>query len=189
MGKIGFRKAKKVIQVAWMSAVNHGFQFSREQFFGGQDKKLARPGIAYARSGKRSRGEGTGTHQKVDFDLYAILGTGMVGVTKMPFPQSMIIDTVLDPVSKTRGDLGHGANDIRTFGEHLFALDLRDVVEIDINGETNQIKVEQIYRGTALKNDSVAKEGMLVELSEELTKMKDCFQVVWWEAGCIGYGL
>jgi hypothetical protein len=101
----------------------------------------------------------------------------------------MIIDAVLDSVSKTSGDLVHGANDIRTFGEHLFALDLRDVVEVDINGETNQIEVEQIYRGAALKNDSVAKEGMFVELIEEFTKTKDLFQVVWWEASCIGYGL
>lgn len=101
----------------------------------------------------------------------------------------MIIDTVLDSVSKTSSDLLHGANDIRTFGEHLFALDLRDVVEVDINGETNQDKAEQIYRGAALKNDSVAKERMLVELSEEFTKTKDLLQVVWWEVSYIGYGL
>jgi hypothetical protein len=69
-----------------MSAVDHGFQFSREQFLGGQNKKLARPGIASARRWKRSWGQDTGAHQKVDFDLYAILGTGMVAVTKMPFP-------------------------------------------------------------------------------------------------------
>ncbi len=61
-------------------------------------------------------------------------------------------------------------------------LNLRDVVEIDVNGETNQLKVEQIYRGAALKNDSVAKEWMFVELSEEFTMTKDLFEVVWREA-------
>jgi hypothetical protein len=30
---------------------------------------------------------------------------------------------------------------------------------------------------------------MLVELSEEFTKTKNLFKVVWWEASCIGYGL
>jgi hypothetical protein len=99
----------------------------------------------------------------------------------------MIVDAVLDSVSKTGSDLVHGANDIRTLGEHLFTLDLRDVVEIDINGETNQVKVEQIYRGTALKNDSLAKEGVLVELGKHFTKTKDLFQAVRWEAACIGY--
>ena len=113
----------------------------------------------------------------------------MVGVTKIPFAQSMIIDTVLDSISKTSSDLAHGANNIRTFGEHLLAIGLRNVVEIDVNGEPNQVKVEQIYRGAALQNDSVAKEGMLVELSEEFTKPKELFQVVWREAGCIGYDL
>src|SRR5277367_3350919 len=102
-----------------MSAVDHGFQFSCEQFLSGQNKKLAMLGITYARSWTRLRGQGTGAHQKVDFDLYAILGTGMVGITKMPFPQSMIINAILDSVSKTGSDLFHGANDIRTFGEHF----------------------------------------------------------------------
>src|ERR1700678_3742235 len=101
----------------------------------------------------------------------------------------MIIDSVLDSVSKTGSDLGPRANDIRGFGKHFFAVDLRNVVEIDVHGEPNQVKVEQIYRGTALQNDSVAKEGMLVELSEEFTKPKELFQVVWREAGCIGYDL
>jgi hypothetical protein len=101
----------------------------------------------------------------------------------------MIIDSVLDSVSKTGSDLVHGANDIGTFGEHFFAVDLRNVVEVDIHGETNQVKVEQIYRGTAFKNDSVAKEGVLVEFSEEFTKTKNLFEVVRWEATCIGYSL
>lgn len=30
---------------------------------------------------------------------------------------------------------------------------------------------------------------MLVELSEEFTKTKNLFEIVWWEASCIGYGL
>jgi hypothetical protein len=59
----------------------------------------------------------------------------MVGVTKMPFVHSMIIDTILDSVSKTGSDLVHGANDIQTFGEHLLAIGLRNVVEIDVNGD------------------------------------------------------
>src|SRR5580704_3411414 len=101
----------------------------------------------------------------------------------------MIIDSVLDSVSKTSGDLIHRANDIRAFVEHFFAVDLRNVVEIDINGEPNQVKVEQIYRGATFKNDSVAKERMLVKFSEEFSKTKSLFEAVWWEASCIGYSL
>ena len=83
----------------------------------------------------------------------------------------------------------HGANDIRAFGEHLLSLDVRDIVEIDINGETNQVKAEQIDGGAALQHEPVAQGEMLVELGKEFTKTKNLFQVVGWEAGCIGDGL
>jgi hypothetical protein len=86
VSQIRFRKAKKVVQVARVSAVDHGFEFSREQFLGGQNEKLARLRITSARSWKHARGQSTGAHQKIDFDLYAIRGTGVVGVAKMPFP-------------------------------------------------------------------------------------------------------
>jgi|SRR5580704_2227210 len=56
MGKIRFRKAKKVVQVARVSAVDHGFDFSREQFLSGQNKKLGRLGLTFCILAKRIRG-------------------------------------------------------------------------------------------------------------------------------------
>lgn len=53
-----------------------------------------------------------------------------------------------------------GTNDIGTFGEHLFAINLGDVVQVDIDGQTGQIEIEEIDRGTTLENQSIAKEGV-----------------------------
>ena len=118
-----------------MPAVDHGFDFSGEQFLGGQHQKLARLGIGDGCSGKHSWCQSACAHQEVDLHLDTVTCAGMIGVAEVPFPQSMIIDTILDLVSDTYSDLFDSLNDVRALAEHFFAINVRDVVQIDVHGE------------------------------------------------------
>lgn len=180
----GFGEPKKVIEIAGMATVDHGFDFAGEQFLGGENERLARLGIGDGCSGKHSWCQGACAHQEVDLHLDAVTCAGMIGVAEVPFPQSMIIGAVLDLVSEADSDLFDSLNNVRALAEHFFAIDVRDVVQIDVHGEACQVEVEQVERGAALENEFVAKEGMFVKLGEQFSKTKELLEVVGLKAGC-----
>jgi hypothetical protein len=62
MRQTGLCEAEKVVEIARMAAVDHGFDLSREQFLRGQNQKRAWRGIRKSRCQKGSRRESAGTH-------------------------------------------------------------------------------------------------------------------------------
>jgi hypothetical protein len=98
----------------------------------------------------------------------------------------MIIYAILKFVSEAGSDLFDGSNDFGSLRQHLFAIDVRDVVQIDVHGEPRQVEVEQIQRSATFQHELAAKEGMFVKLREEFAKTKEFLEVVGVEAGCFG---
>src|ERR1700730_14379134 len=110
----------------------------------------------------------------------------MVGVAEVPFPQGMIIYAILKFVSEAGSDLFGGSNDFGSLRQHLFAMDVRDVVQIDVHGEPRQVEIEQIQRSATFQDELAAKERMFVKLREQFPKTKEFLEVVGVEAGCFG---
>lgn len=81
----------------------------------------------------------------------------------------MVVHAVLQFVPETCRDLFYGLNDLRAVAEHSLAIDMRDVIQIDVNGESSQAEVEEVERGAALQDELALKERMFVKLNEQLT--------------------
>jgi len=165
-----------------MAAVDHGFDFPREQLLRGQHQKLTRLGIGDGSGWKESRWQSAGAHQEVDLHLDAVLSAGMVVVAEVPLPQGMIIGAVLQFVSEAGGDLFESFDDVRALTEHFGAINVCDVVQVDVHGEPRYVEVEQVEGGAAFENEFVAKEGMFVELGEQFAEAKKLFEVAGFEA-------
>lgn len=110
-------KAIKVVKVPRVVAVDHGFRFSGEQFFQRQNQMPAVCSIGDRRSVHFLRGKSAGPHQKIDFYLNAVGSARVICESEMPFPQRVVVDPVLNPVTETNKDLLDSPNDFWAFLE------------------------------------------------------------------------
>jgi hypothetical protein len=109
-------------------AVDHGFDLPAEQLLGFQHKKLTGRRSRQSRSGEDSRSERASAHDEVDLDLDAVGFSCVVLVVEIPLAQGVFIDTALQLVPESSGDLFDGSRDFWPFVECGFAVDVRDVV-------------------------------------------------------------
>src|ERR1700722_7011722 len=182
--EIRVRKAKKIVQVARVAAVNHGFNFPAKHFLRCQNRELTRLRVEEGRSRERAWRERKGTHQKIDLHLKSVLRSGVVEVAEIPFAQGVIIDAVLKFVAEAGSDLFHGLDDVRAFGEHRLAINVADVVQIDVHRKPLQTQVEQVEGRAALESEFPTQEGMPLKLVQEFPKTKDLLEVVGLKADC-----
>src|SRR6266853_2938118 len=111
-----------------MAAVDHGLDLPAEQLLGFQHKKLTGRRSRQSRSGEDFWSERASAHEEVDLDLDAVGFSCVVPVVETPLAQGVFIDTVLQLVPESSGDLLDGSRDFRPFADCGFAVDVRDVV-------------------------------------------------------------
>ncbi len=160
-----------------MVAVDHGFEFSAEQFFKAQDQILARVSIAERRSVHLLRGKSANSHQEVDFYLNAVGAVSVVLESEIPLAQGVVVDAILELVAKTRRDLLDSRNDFWTVLERRFTVDVPDVVQIDVDGEPRKIEVKEIEGRAALENEFSFKSGVFVEFDKKLAKAENLLKI------------
>src|SRR5258708_34456056 len=98
--------------------------------------------------------------------------------------ECVIIDDVLEFVAEAHSDLFYGPNDVRAFGEHPVAINVADVVQIDVHRKPLQTQVEQVEGRGALESEFPTQEGMPLKLVQEFPKTKNLLEVVGLKAGC-----
>lgn len=90
----------------------------------------------------------------------------------------MLIDTILQFVLEAGGDLFDGARYLRPLAEGRFAIDMGDVVEVDVDRQPRQVEIEKIQRRSALQGELRLEEGMLVEFGQQFPQAKDFLEIV-----------
>jgi hypothetical protein len=63
-----------------------------------------------------------------------------------------------------------GLEDLRAFLEHCFAIDITDVVQIDIDRESRKIEIEEVEGRSAFEYELSFEKGVFVEFDEQLAQ-------------------
>ena len=116
-----------------MAAVDHGFDLPAEQFLGFEHEKLRGRRSRKSRGGENFGGQCASAHEEVDLDLNAVAFPPVARIGEVPLTQGVLVHAVLQFVLETGGDLFDSANDLWAFSLCGFAIDVRDVVQVDVN--------------------------------------------------------
>jgi hypothetical protein len=125
-------------------AVDHGLELSAEQFFEAQNQIPTRVGGAERRSVHLLWRKSASAHQKIDFYLSAVGSVRMIREIEVPLPQRVVVDPMLKPVAETGRDLLDSSSDFRAVAERCFAVDVPDVVQVDIDGKPREIEIKKL---------------------------------------------
>jgi hypothetical protein len=146
-----------------MVAVDHGLEFSAEQFFKAQNQIPTRVGGAERRSVHLLRRKSASAHQKIDFYLNAVGPVRMIREIEVPLPQRVVVDPILKPVAETGRDLLDSSSDFGAVADRCFAVDVPDVVQVDIDGKPREIEIKEVESRSALEDKLSSEIGMFVE--------------------------
>jgi hypothetical protein len=89
--------------------------------------------------------------QEIDFYLNAVGPVRMIREIEVPLPQRVVVDPILKRVPETGKDLLDRFGYFGAVAERCFAVNVPDVVEIDIDGKTREIEIEEIEGRSALE--------------------------------------
>jgi hypothetical protein len=140
--------------------VDHGLELSAEQFFKCQNQIPTPAGGADGRGVHLLRGKSAGAHQEIDFYLNAVGPVRMIREIEVPLPQRVVVDAVLKPVAETGNDVLDSFSDFRALAERCFAVDVADVVQVDIDGQPREIQVKEVESRSALEDKLSPEIGM-----------------------------
>lgn len=151
VGEVRSGKAVEIVEIARVVPVNHRLCLATEHFFEFQDEITTRCSIRDGYSVPFLRGQRAGAHQEVDFDLDAVGSAGVIFEIEVPLAQSVVVDAMLELVAEAGGDLFDSLDDLWTVLACGLAIDMPDVVEINIDRKPCEIEVKEIECGSALE--------------------------------------
>jgi hypothetical protein len=67
----------------------------------------------------------------------------MIREIEVPLPQRVVVDPILKPVAETGKDLLDSSSDFRTVAERYFAVEVPNVVQVDIDGKPREIEIKE----------------------------------------------
>jgi hypothetical protein len=68
----------------------------------------------------------------------------MIREIEVPLPQRVVVDPILKPVAETCKDLLDSLDDFGAVAERCFAVDVPDVVQVDIDGKPREIEIKKL---------------------------------------------
>jgi hypothetical protein len=186
VGELRNGKAIEVVEIPRVVPVNHGLCLATEQFLDFQNEVTARCSIPDGYGVQLMRRQCAGSHQEVDFDLDAVGSAGVIFKIEVPLAQGVVVHAVLKLVAKAGGDLFDSLDDLWTVLECWLAIDMPDVVEIDIDRKPCEIEVKEIECGSALEYQFSFENRVPVKLDKEFPQPEHLLEIFSGEAGVLG---
>ena len=186
VGELRHGKAIEVVEIARVVPVDHRLCLATEQFLDFQNEITARCSITDGYSVAFLRRQCAGAHQEVDFDLDAVGSAGVIFEIEVPLTQGVVVDAILELVAEAGGDLFDSLDDLWAVLECGLAIDMPDVVEIDIDRKPSEIEVEEIECGPALEYQFSFENRVPVELDKEFPQPEHLLEIFGRKAGVLG---
>ena len=133
-----------------------------------------------------SCGQRAGAHQEVDFYLDAVGSADVIFEIEVPLTEGVVVHAILELVAEASGDLFDSLDDLWTVLECCLAIDMPDVVEIDIDREPCEIKIKEIECGSALEYEFSFENRVLVEFDQEFPQPEHLLEIFSRKADVLG---
>jgi len=88
-------------------------------------------------------------------------------------PQRVVVDPILKPVAKTGRDLLDSSSNFGEVAERCFAVDVPDVVQVDIDGKPSEIEIKEVESRSALEDKLSSEIGMFVEFGQQFAEAEN----------------
>ena len=126
-------KLVKVVDITGVASFDHGLQFTSHKLFRCQHREPALTFIGQPGSFARRRRQSADTHKDVDLNLDMVPPASVIGEAEVVLKEGVVVHARLELIAETLADLPHCPFDFRPFFQHCVALDLTNVVQVDVH--------------------------------------------------------
>ena len=110
----------------------------------------------------------------------------MIFEIEVPLTQGVVVHAILKVVAEAGGDLFGSLDDFWTVLECCLAINMSDVVEIDIDRKPCEIEVKEIECGSALEYQFSFEDRVPVEFDQEFPQPEHLLEIFSRKAGGLG---